>query len=112
MRIPLTAPTIEGKYSLESTDSRESEIRAPPQLNIALKLSYYLFIIAKLFKVKDSCLKFVYFGKKSPVYGGAIEKHLLIYDVHMCHTHPFNGPLSGTTRVSRYQKGKNQSGFY
>jgi len=28
------------------------------------------------------------------------------------HTHPFNGPLSGTTRVSRYQKGKNQSAFY
>ena len=28
------------------------------------------------------------------------------------HTHPFNGPFSGTTRVSRYQKGKNQSGFY
>jgi len=22
------------------------------------------------------------------------------------HTHPFNGPVSGTTRVSRYQKGK------
>jgi len=22
------------------------------------------------------------------------------------HTHPFNGPLSGTTRVSQYQKGK------
>jgi len=22
------------------------------------------------------------------------------------HTHPFNGPLSGTTRMSRYQKGK------
>ena len=22
------------------------------------------------------------------------------------HTHPFNGPISGTTRVSRYQKGK------
>jgi len=26
-------------------------------------------------------------------------------------THTFNGPLSGTTRVSRYRKGKNQSGF-
>ena len=51
---------LEGKYSLESTDSRESEIRAPHQLTIALKLSYYLFIIAKLFKVKDGCLKFVY----------------------------------------------------
>ena len=29
-------------------------------------------------------------------------------------THPFNSPFSGTTRVSRYQKGErlNQSGFY
>ena len=54
---------LEGKYSLESTDPRESEIRAPPQLTIALKLSYYLFIIVKIFKVKDGCLKFVYIGK-------------------------------------------------
>ena len=51
---------LDGKYSLESTDLRESEIRPPRQLTIALKLSYYLFIIAKLFKVKDGCLKFVY----------------------------------------------------
>ena len=27
------------------------------------------------------------------------------------HTHPFNGPLSGTTRVSRYQKGKTNPDF-
>ena len=27
------------------------------------------------------------------------------------HTHPFNGPLSGTTRVSRYQKGNANLGF-
>ena len=27
------------------------------------------------------------------------------------HTHPFNGPLSGTTRVSRYQKGKTSMDF-
>ena len=26
-------------------------------------------------------------------------------------THPFNGPFSGTTRVSRYQKGKTNVGF-
>ena len=64
-----TMRKLEGKYSLESTDPRVSEIRAPRQLTIALKLSYYLFIIAKLFKVKDGCLKFVYIGKKSPVYG-------------------------------------------
>ena len=36
---------LEGEYSLESTDPRESEIRAPPPLTIALKLSCYLFII-------------------------------------------------------------------
>jgi len=30
---------------------------------------------------------------------------------HTTHTHPFKGPLSGTTRVSRYQKGKTNLGF-
>ena len=30
----------------------------------------------------------------------------------MCpHTHPFNGPFSGTTQVSRYQKGKTNLDF-
>jgi len=27
------------------------------------------------------------------------------------HTHPFNGPMSGTTRVSQYQKGKSNLNF-
>ena len=27
------------------------------------------------------------------------------------HTHPFNGPLSGTTQVSRYQKGNTNLDF-
>ena len=27
------------------------------------------------------------------------------------HTHPFNGPLSGTIQVSRYQKGKTNLDF-
>jgi len=27
------------------------------------------------------------------------------------HTHPFNGPFSGTTHVSRYQKGKTDVDF-
>ena len=34
--------------------------------------------------------------------------HTLVSD---CVTHPFNGPLSGTTRVSRYQKGKTNLDF-
>jgi len=29
----------------------------------------------------------------------------------LAHTHPFNGPFSGTTRVSQYQKGKTNLHF-
>ena len=32
-------------------------------------------------------------------------------DVACKHTHPFNGPFSGTTKVSRYQKGKTNLDF-
>ena len=32
-------------------------------------------------------------------------------DTHTQHTHPFNGPISGTTQVSRYQKGKTNLDF-
>ena len=70
------AVSTRGKvYSLESTDPRESEIRAPRQLTIALKLSCYLFIIAKLFKVKDGCLKFVYIGK-NPRFTAFLDSNL------------------------------------
>ena len=36
-----------------------------------------------------------------------------MHDVHyLCRkTHPYNGPFSGTTRVSRYQKGKTNLDF-
>jgi len=30
---------------------------------------------------------------------------------HTTHTHPFNGPFSGSIRVSRYQKGETNLGF-
>ena len=32
-------------------------------------------------------------------------------DCLLIHTHPFHGPVSGTTRVSRYQKGKTNLDF-
>jgi len=35
----------------------------------------------------------------------------LILTTHNTHTHPFNGPLSGTTQVSRYQRGKTNLDF-
>ena len=31
--------------------------------------------------------------------------------IGITHTHPFNGPLSGTSQVSRYQKGKTNLDF-
>jgi len=46
-------------------------------------------------KTKDIAIQNIVFSKRPPP-----------------HQHPFNGPFSGTTQVSRYQKGKNQSGFY
>jgi len=57
--------TIRGKVlSWEYRFPRKRNSR-PSSTNHSLKLSYYLFIITKLFKVKDGCLKFVYIGKKS-----------------------------------------------
>ena len=53
-----------------------------------------------------------------------MASQLLIHPHHQClqldkwpvitphtHTHPFNGPFSGTTRVGRYQKGKTYLDF-
>ena len=34
-----------------------------------------------------------------------------LFQIFTIHTHPFNGPLSGTTRVSQYQKGKTNLDF-
>ena len=34
-----------------------------------------------------------------------------LYEILYTHTHPFNGPFSRTTRVSRYQKGKTNLDF-
>ena len=40
------------------------------------------------------------------------HNHIFCIITNRCtHTHPFNGPLSGTTRVSRYQKGKTNLDF-
>ena len=36
---------------------------------------------------------------------------LLLAVSSWAHTHPFNGPLSGPTRVNRYQKGKTNLDF-
>ena len=40
-----------------------------------------------------------------------VESQLSLKLQCILHTHPFNGPLSGTTRVSRYRKGKTNLDF-
>jgi len=47
--------------------------------------------------------------KEKATVGKNKEQHTKRYQIQPCwntHTHPFNGPLSGSTRVSPYQKGK------
>jgi len=46
-------------------------------------------------------------------YGQCMTKDRLKtwYYAYCTHTHPFNGPLSGTTRVSRYHRGKTNVDF-
>ena len=45
-------------------------------------------------------------------YGLLLVYNLLLLKPYVyTHTHPFNGPLSGTTQVSRYQKGKTNVDF-
>jgi len=45
-----------------------------------------------------------------PVPGGQPDSFVLFFMLHT-HTHQFKGPLSGTTRVSQYQKGKTNLDF-
>jgi len=40
-----------------------------------------------------------------------IYTECLKHALNPTHTHPFNGPFSGTTQVSRYQKGKTNLDF-
>ena len=48
---------------------------------------------------------------KRPYYVDSANKHLLYLTHTHTHTQPFNGPFSGTTWVSRYQKGNTNLDF-
>ena len=43
--------------------------------------------------------------------GKQIISYVIFKHSYKTHTHTFNGPFSGTTRVSRYQKGKTNRDF-
>jgi len=52
---------------------------------------------------------------RNPMLGSQVWATLCLYLIYLLprdtRTHPFNGPLYGTTRVSRYQKGKTNLDF-
>ena len=48
---------------------------------------------------------------RGTTFGMYIFDPLFIRQMLITHTHTFNGPLSGTTRVSRYQEGKTSLDF-
>jgi len=47
----------------------------------------------------------------SGVVSGTTVRALVLGHFTHTHTHPFNGPLSGTTRVGQYHKGKTNLDF-
>ena len=55
------------------------------------------------------CLAFSFFNTVANLIRSALVRHNRHTDD--LHTHPFSGPLSGTTWVSRYQKGKTNLDF-
>ena len=57
------------------------------------------------------CLKAV--QEKRVLYGHSVVVAVISYNDNKTHTHthPFNGTLSGTTRVGQYQKGKTNLDF-
>ena len=52
----------------------------------------------------------VIWRKPLPAYASMVQWTLIVTVTHT-HTHPFSGPMSGTTRVSRYQEGKTNLDF-
>jgi len=61
-----------------------------------------------------TCAKLWYLGNSMTYWQDDAEyvsKCTLLLNISHTHTHPFNGPFSKTTRVSRYQKGKTNLDF-
>ena len=91
--------TLQNPSQVKSTNK---STKAKIKLSFQKKYSIRTATITVTIKIKP---------KKYQEYATALYK-FSTYLFHNTHTHTFNGPFSGTTQVSQYQKGKNQSGFY
>jgi len=63
------------------------------------------------FKSSEMCV-FIYYARRQQHITSQLQRREKMSETKIYNTHPFNGPFSRTTQVSRYQKGKNQSGIY
>jgi len=101
-------PIIEGNFVMQWHDVTSSALKAPLNPNQPTP------------SVEWYCL-FIYLMGDF-IHGTSISQHLQLTTGGFCwckalkangcpYTHPFNGPFSGTTRVSRYQKGKTNLDF-
>ena len=62
-------------------------------------------------RMKRTCLKSAHCRSRAPFRLLSSSRDIGAVILKNTHTHPFNGPLSGTTRVSQYQKGKTNLDF-
>ena len=80
------------------------------------RISFHIYIYKYFIRFKESTHQF---SKRAPFHkrfslisNSARYTHARTHKrMHTQHTHPFTGPLSGTTWVSRYQKGKTNLDF-
>jgi len=84
-----------------------------------MKYSFLVVTVKAVLQEIFTCLwNLEQYNKKSPFH---LNQHINTTEKPPCmpeitiliytHTHPFNGPFSGTTQVSQYQKGKTNLDF-
>ena len=89
----------------------------PTVISVSTNTKVYLLWICVFFVCfsdSKNCIRWTHFDIAPPWTTNSIlctanGTNILLQNYS--HTHPFNGPLSGTTQVSRYQKGKTSLDF-
>ena len=104
------------KAVVKRMNSRSFYARWNKILSLQQNFISYIYIYIYFIRFKESTHQF---SKRAPFHkrfslisNSARYTHARTHKrMHTQHTHPFTGPLSGTTWVSRYQKGKTNLDF-
>ena len=73
--------------------------------------THWRWTLANTRALRSTCHKSRLHLSNSPSNKYVSPTLLYLHKVPLEHTHPFNGPLSGTTQVGQYQKGKTNLDF-